>query len=236
MKDSSDIAENKITSLAHFLDMFSFMNYQSVYIYDYYNKKFLFVSDNPLFLCGLSVEMVMNLNYKFYEEHIPENELKKIIEINHSSFKFIDSIQGLNEFKFRISYDFHLLNSGKNTLINHCMIPIVLTESEKIMMCSVSLSSHKTFGHAAIYMDKSPYYWEYFMESHKWKKKQSVFLSEVEKEILYMVSGGFTISEMADKIYKSIDTIKFYRHNILEKLNVSNMNEALTYAVNYKLL
>ena len=36
------------------VDAFSRMTYKSVYIIDYFKKNFLYVSENPLFLCGLS--------------------------------------------------------------------------------------------------------------------------------------------------------------------------------------
>lgn len=236
MNQQSNDLEKTISSIIHIVNSFTFVDYQSIYLIDSSNKQFIFVSDNPLFLCGLSAETVMNLNYKFYENYIPKHELEKLIEINKSAFQFIDSIEGIDKLKCRISYDFHLLNNRKEILVNHRMIPISLTEGKKIIMCIVSLSSYKTFGHAEIYVDQFPYYWEYFMESRKWKKMQTISLTETEKNILYMASEGFTISEIADKIYKSIDTIKFYRHNILEKLNVTNITEALIYATNKRLL
>ena len=37
---------------------FAQTTYQSIYIIDYYKKNFLFVSDNPLFLCGRTAEEV----------------------------------------------------------------------------------------------------------------------------------------------------------------------------------
>lgn len=47
-------------------EAFANATYQSVYIIDYYRKNFLYVSPNPLFLCGMSAEVVKELGYQFY--------------------------------------------------------------------------------------------------------------------------------------------------------------------------
>lgn len=39
-------------------EAFSRSSYQSVYIIDYFKQDFLYVSPNPMFLCGLSQERV----------------------------------------------------------------------------------------------------------------------------------------------------------------------------------
>lgn len=40
--------------------------YQSVYLIDYYKKGFLYVSENPLFLCGHTSKEMKELGYSFY--------------------------------------------------------------------------------------------------------------------------------------------------------------------------
>ncbi|WP_302574182.1 hypothetical protein [uncultured Duncaniella sp.] len=39
-------------------EAFSRLSYQSVYIIDYFRQNFLYVSPNPMFLCGLSPEQM----------------------------------------------------------------------------------------------------------------------------------------------------------------------------------
>ena len=50
------------------------VSYQSVYLIDYFNQSFLYVSDNPLFLCGHSAEEVKELS-----------EYMQIIMITHQA-------------------------------------------------------------------------------------------------------------------------------------------------------
>lgn len=47
---------------------------------------------------------------------------------------------------------------------------------------------------------------------------------------------GYTMSEIADKICLSPETIKKYRQRIFEKLDVRNISEAIVAAANNKLL
>jgi len=61
-------------------------------------------------------------------------------------------------------------------------------------------------------------------------------LTEVERDILRLSSQGYTMNDIADKLCKSIDTIKTYKKRLFAKLEVKSITEALSYATNYKLL
>ena len=60
----------------------------SIYIIDYNRKNFLFVSPNPLFLCGRSPEEVQQKGYAFYFEVVSPDEIKRLQEINEAGFRF----------------------------------------------------------------------------------------------------------------------------------------------------
>ena len=51
-------------------EAFSRSTYQSVYVIDYFNQNFLYVSPNPMFLCGLTPEEIKELGYRFYLEYM----------------------------------------------------------------------------------------------------------------------------------------------------------------------
>ena len=61
-------------------------------------------------------------------------------------------------------------------------------------------------------------------------------ISEGERAVLILSIQGYTMSEIADKICLSPDTIKKYRQRIFEKLDVRNISEAIVAAANNKLL
>ena len=60
--------------------------YQSIYIIDYYKKNFLYVAENPLFLCGHTSEEIKKLGFMFYIDHVPLLDQKMLTEINKVGF------------------------------------------------------------------------------------------------------------------------------------------------------
>ena len=54
--------------------------------------------------------------------------------------------------------------------------------------------------------------------------------------VIRLASQGYSTNAMASAMYKSINTIKKYRKDLFEKLGVSTINEAITYATLYKLI
>lgn len=230
----------KLDVLIHTAEAISRSLYQSVYIIDYYKKGFLYVSENPLFLCGHSSKEMKELGYSFYSQHVPEKEQQMLLEINSMGFKFFATkIADEDKHKCYISYDFHIILEGKRkVLINHKLTPILLTDDGRIWiaMCTVSLSSQSTPGHVEFHIEGVHKYWKYDLDFHKWEEKKMVQLKQEEKQVLLLCSQGFTMNEIADNMCKSVDSIKFYRRKLFEKIGTKNITEALTYATVYKLL
>lgn len=218
---------------------FARLTYESVYVIDYENMTFEYVSDNPLFLCGYSSEEVLNLGYEFYFLNVPENDLKLLNRLNEAGFDFFQTVPAEEKKQYSITYDFHLVNKeGKSILINHKLTPLFLTSDGKMWkaMCIVSLAYNKTAGNVFIYRQGSDEMWELSAESNVWRKSVKPKLTQREIEILQLHGQGLTINEIAEKIFVAPDTVKYYRRRIFESLGVSTIVEALSYAVNNKII
>ncbi len=61
-------------------------------------------------------------------------------------------------------------------------------------------------------------------------------LSDRELQVLQLIASGKTVSEIADEIVLSVNTISTYRARILEKLNLGNNAEITRYALDNKLV
>ena len=219
-------------------EAFSRSTYQSVYIIDYFKQNFLYVSPNPMFLCGLTPEQVMKRGYRFYLEYVPEDEQQCLIDLNEAGFSFYQTIP-VNERKdWYISYDFHILNDGRRLLVNHKLTPLTLTSDGRIWLalCVVSASTRNDAGHIEMHRVGSSGFFEYNLTTRRWDKRQMPTLTDGEKSVLTLSIQGLTMSEIADKICLSPDTIKKYRQRIFEKLDVRNISEAIVAATNNKLL
>jgi DNA-binding CsgD family transcriptional regulator len=218
---------------------FARLTYESIYVIDYEKMAFEYVSDNPLFLCGYSSEEVMNMGYDFYFKNVPENDLNLLNQINEAGFDFLAKLPGNTKKLYSITYDFHLINhDGQQMLVNHKLTPLFLTSDEKMWkaMCIVSISHHQKAGNVCIHKQGTDDTWELSLDNNVWRKSEKPKLAKREIEILRLYAQGLTISEIAERIFVSADTVKYYRRRIFERLGVSNVVEALSYAVNNKIV
>jgi two-component system, NarL family, invasion response regulator UvrY len=61
-------------------------------------------------------------------------------------------------------------------------------------------------------------------------------LSDREMQVLQQIASGKTVSEIADEIALSVNTVSTYRTRILEKLSLSNNSELTRYALDNHLI
>lgn len=219
-------------------EAFSRSTYQSVYIIDYFRQNFLYVSPNPIFLCGLSPEEMKALGYRFYMEYVPAEEQPLLQEINRAGFAFFNTLPVDERKDWYIQYDFHIVNNGHPILINHKLTPVELTSDGHVWLalCVVSASNHTTPGHIEMHRAGSADFLVYNRVTHRWDRNSMPTLTEGEKSVITLSIQGYTMLEIADRMCLSPDTIKKYRKQIFEKLGVRNISEAIVAATNNRLL
>ena len=211
----------------------------SIYVIDYLKQGFEFVSENPLFLCGNTAEEVLEMGYEFYFNHVPEVDLELLLKINSAGFDFYEKLPIEERTHHTITYDFHLKNKeGKLILINQKLTPVFLTDTGKIWkaICIITLSSERKAGNIKIYKDGENKVYNYNLDKGLWEDSEKISLSKREKEILQLSTRAFNINEIANEIFVSPDTVKFHRRKLFEKLEVTNISEAIVYATNNKLI
>ena len=216
-------------------DALSQLLYHSIYLIDYYKKGFLYVSDNPLFLCGKSARQVLQAGYSFYLKNVPYEDLQLLLEINEAGFHFYNNIALDERTDYSISYDFRLKQpNGHLILINHKLAPLILdtTGNIWIALCLVSLSSNNKPGNIVIKNAKEKKVFEYDISLQKWNEQKVVRLNNQEKEILILSSRGLAAERIAKELFLSVDTIKFHKKNLFKKLKVNSISEAILSAVN----
>ena len=238
VKLPEELDYSRVNEYVRSAEAFSRSTYQSVYIIDYFKQNFLYVSPNPMFLCGLSPEQMIGLGYRFYLKYVPEDEQSLLLDINRVGFAFHNQIPLEQRKDWYISYDFHILNDGHPILINHKLTSLALTSDGRIWLalCVVSASTHTTPGHIEMHHVGTPDYFAFNPVTRRWDKKAMPNLTEGEKSVLTLSIQGYTMSEIADRICLSPDTVKKYRQRIFEKLGVRNISEAIAAATNNKLL
>ncbi len=214
------------------------VSYNSVYIIDYNRRNFLYVSANPLFLCGRTPEEIKDMGYNFYTDLVPEDELKMLLKINEIGFRFFNTRLVDDRPLFSISYDFHIRYKDDYVLINHKLTPLAMAPNGHIWLavCYVSLSNHDRPGNIKVYKLGQSDFWRYETDVDRWIKTEAVKLTDREKEVLLLAAAGMTVETIARKVHRSVNSIKTRRRAIFEKLNVRSISEAISFATNYKLI
>ncbi|MGL5547923.1 MAG: helix-turn-helix transcriptional regulator [Tannerellaceae bacterium] len=235
-----DKAYSQVTPYLEAIEAYARTTYHSVYIIDYYKRNFLYVSDNPLFLCGLSVEEVKALGYDFYFKHVAKEDLSLLLEINQAGFSFFENISIEERTFYTISYNFHLIHSQtqEKVLVNQKLTPLKLAPDGKIWLglCAVSLASNSGVGDIHITCTGHPLKWTYSLIGKRWNEEKQYTLTETEKTVIRLANQGYSLQEIAQRMNKAVDTVKVYRKTLFQKLNVGNISEAIAYVTLHKLI
>lgn len=237
------IEESEYHTLQPYIDSvkaFARGTYKSLYIIDYYRMNFLYICDNPLFLCDEAVEDVLEEGYNFYLKHVPEPDLLFLQQVNRAGFEFFRDIAVQDRAKYSISYNFHLYakEPRESMLINHQITPLKLDARGNIWLalCVVSLAPSTKVGVAYISSCNPENRWIFKPQLGRWKQIEPIELSLNEKAVIRLSNQGLSVSEIAQQINRSEDSVKGYRKSLFAKLEVSNITEAISIATHRKLI
>ncbi|TAJ10135.1 LuxR family transcriptional regulator [Marinilabiliaceae bacterium JC017] len=209
------------------------------YVIDYHSRKFIYVSDDPLFLCGYTKEEVKEMGYSFYFKVVPKEDLRMLNEMNAAGFSFFYELNIEERNKVHISYDFNICHkNGSIILINHKLTPLALTEDGNIRLalCLFSLSSARKSGNVHITIDNDPTKYRYNFKRKQFEKIVYKGLTQQEKRVLALTAQGKKTKDIAELLFITDETVKFHKSNIIKKLKVKNSAEAVYFGILNKML
>ena len=237
------IADEQYDSLAPCVAMVRAMarnTNQSLYIIDYNRRNFLYVSPNPLFLCGYTPEQVQELGYAFYTQVVSDEELQMLLEINEAGFRFFYQCPVEERPEMTVEYDFHLRHPGEGRpqLIHHKLTPILLTPEGHIWLalCTVSLSLAQKAGNVRMTRHGARTHHTYSFLTRRWSEVANVTLTDREHDILSFSVRGLGNTEIGEQLFISADTVKFHKKKLFEKLQAENITEAVGIAAQLRLI
>lgn len=82
----------KVEVLVNAVKAFARSTYQCVYIIDYFHQDFVYASNNLAYLCGLEPEQLMEAGYQMYIDHVPEDDLQMLLEVNKKGFDLFNEL------------------------------------------------------------------------------------------------------------------------------------------------
>lgn len=216
---------------------FARSTYQCVYIIDYFHQDFIYASDNLAYLCGLEPEQLMEAGYQMYIDHVPDADLQMLLEVNKKGFDLFNELPVGDRLDYTISYDFHLTNGRHSRLIHHHLTPILLSDDGRIWLalCTVSLAATDEPGHIIMQKNGECSYLNIPRCATSGKERRHNLERDRER-CLRLSAQGYTMNDIADRLCKSVDTIKACKRNLFAKIGVKNIAEALFHATNYQMI
>lgn len=236
--DSAEPDYGLMGLLKNFSDATARLTDNCIYIIDYHRHKFIYVSDNPLFLLGKSAKEIQTLGFDYYFQFVPKEDYPILRDINTAGFYFFKNIPENERTDWLISSTFHIASGNSQILIDHKTTALTFTPNGKIWLglCMVSVADRSKNGVIEMRNTRTGEIWNYDRVDKIWRKIPHIFLTQSERHVIILTIQGYTIKEIAERLFLSVDTIKKYRNHIFEKLNVKNINEAVTACHNRKLI
>lgn len=221
------------------VDAFARITNQGIFVADLLRDNFMYVSDSPLVLFGRDAKEVMQGGYTLLREQTVPEDRPLMAELINSIRVDRPWMQENGSSIYTISCNFHFFVNGHSVLINHKVTPLALTNEGEVwlVLCLVSPSVHSDTGHIEATVSSPDELSVYSFENHRWRKRQSrLVLTEDERTMLHLSAQGYTMRQIGEKMFRSMDTVKKYRRQVFDKLGVSNISEAIAYAFSYNLL
>ncbi|MGL5681519.1 MAG: response regulator transcription factor [Marinifilaceae bacterium] len=205
-----------------------------VYLVDFYKGEVPYISNNPLFLCGMTPAEVQKMGIEFSKTYTPHTDNKMTVELISSWFEFMNNKHLSEKCDYTLSYHYFL----QDKLVNAAMTPVFLSKDGKpwLMLCSSKLSTEQTSGNAVIFKMNSKQLWKYSFEAKRWLEDEMIQLNEIEIELLRLAIQGKNENEISDLLFRSKDGVKSIKRRIFKKLDVSNITEAVSYAISHGII
>ncbi len=228
---------DKIREKIEFLDIYSQMDNQSIYIIDFYKHGYFYYSDSHFFKIYYNLES--SQDEALASKLIMNKDKQRYLEIKDTMFSFTSAFDVETQKNMRFFSARHFkLPSGNVITISNQYQPILFDDHGKIWMMLGSTrildKSHPTGAYIDFLGTQERYV--YVPSQKKFVLQDTLHLSEREESILIYSSQGYTSKEIAEMENISINTVKFHRKNILSRFSVKTIQEAISLAHSHHLI
>lgn len=196
--------------------------------------KYLFISSNFKNLLKLSVDEGMNMENDILEEYIHPADLPILLDLQNRTLDYVFKLPCDEQIDYKHIFEFRVLGISGQYIRVICQYQLLETKGPILLLGVVDISPDQDL--------KSPV--KFRLVNFKTGNivnipivnNPNISLTRREKEVLQMADEGLMSKEISDKLFISIHTVNRHRQNILEKMNVNNLSDAIEYAKSLGLL
>ena len=233
--DISSLDYSGFESQVSFIEKLSQVQNSSVIIYDVFKKEYIYVHLDYAEELGYNPKKGEELGLEYYISLVHPEDFKFVLDTYKKAFSYINELSIREKKDYKLIYSYR--TKGKEGKYYSVIDQMVVLELDKkgnvwlLMTISDKLPSNFKFKKANRQLLNTKNNKLYlFEDSIKFKEK--AILSAREIEVLGLVSKGYASKIIADKLFLSVHTVNNHRKKILEKIDASNIAEAITYAKN----
>lgn len=232
-KDTVDFS----TMYAPYIEMakaLSLISHQGVYLADVKQKKYVFISEDPLLKGVFDLNDIYTSGFEYLNTFVPCDD-RKVLERGFGSIlSQYKKIQPEHRDRFVVILSFRILLGNKTYKLYHKISPLVFDHEgmPRLVLGLASVSSHKENVSLLAGIVGTSQFYTFDTQSMEWKDFEPIIFSAQEKEMLSLSMSGMSIEEIAKIMNRSPEAIKKYRRQINDKLGVKNISEAVSYSIN----
>lgn len=229
---SEDINYTLFNHQIKMLELIARVENSSLTVLDLFQKNYLFVRSRIIDLIEFDEEKARELgNFYFFMIMHPE-DMPKAMECNMQAVYILTTIPAEERKDYKFITEFRLRNKSGKYLRFIQQVAVLETDIKGnpwLMLMLHDLSPNQTeeksFQKSVINIKANKTIDFIIAEDSRNSK-----LSKREIEILGLLAKGMMSKEIANQLFISVNTVNNHRQKIIEKMNVENTNEALTYA------
>ena len=207
----------------------------SISIFDLYKKDHIFVSRGFETQLGWNLTDIEDEGHSYIDSRVHPDDLVHLLESGITYLKMAFFEIPKHEWKnYKVVNDYRVENSQGNyvrVIEQHLCLELDKDDNIWLDLSIMDLNPDQDL--------KSPFRsramnfktgetFDYKLQSGV--NERIVKISKREKEVLKLIATGMGSKQIADQLFISVNTVNTHRQNIIEKLNVSNTAEAISYA------
>ena len=215
------------------LEHIALVENSSLTIYDIFQKRYVFVRNRFRELIDYDDEKAAEEGYSFFFRLMHPDDISFVLDTCIRAIEFMMEVPAEQRKNFKTVFEFRLRNNhGKYIRFIQQMVNLELDLKGNMWLILILMDVNpnqqddKLLLRSTMNMKTGKVY--QFTEVGNEKQSQ---LSKREIEILGLIAKGLASKEIAEQLYLSVNTVNNHRQRIIEKMDVNNTSEALTYAM-----
>ena len=217
---------------------FAKMSYNGVYLFEKATELFIYTSDDPLLRCGLTEDDLSKRGINAFLGQLPADDYSLIRNAYNDVVTEYDAMPIDQQSRFVAYLNFHTRYQNRLVMVTH-KVSIIATDSQGhplLILGLVTPSPYNSTGFITARITGTDIIYHYHPNSRSWEAGTIPHLTDNELTMLRLTIQGHEIKDIARLMFKSTESVKYYRRQVYDKLGVHNISEALSHAADYCLL